>query len=181
MLLTSQINHENTALALAHVCTEAATGWILDMSYFTWICRHEYHATQATEQNCLCLEIKIILSTANPDVPHPPLNHILKWQIYLFSNTHRDGDSTTPLFQCFTTLSVNKFLLISNLHLSWFGQSEAASSNCVTCYVEEPDPPQLPALLGRWIQKVKKQRLCSSMALCSMTHPVPSHSSLGLS
>jgi len=37
-------------------------------------------------------------------------------------NTSRDGASTTSLgslFQCFTTLSVKKFFLISNLNLPW--------------------------------------------------------------
>jgi len=49
------------------------------------------------------------------------LNHDpehIKW----FLITSRDGDSTTSLgslFQCFTTLSVKKFFLISNLNLPW--------------------------------------------------------------
>jgi len=39
-----------------------------------------------------------------------------------FLNTSRDGDSTTSLgslFQCLTTLSVQKISLISNLYLPW--------------------------------------------------------------
>lgn len=42
--------------------------------------------------------------------------------ITLFLNISWDGDSTTSLrnmFQCFTTLSENKFSLISSLNLHW--------------------------------------------------------------
>ena len=67
------------------------------------------------------------LRSSSPTV-HPTtpclLNHnILKCHIYMFFwNTSRDRDSTTPLgsrFQCLTTLSVEKFFLISNLNLPW--------------------------------------------------------------
>ena len=54
-----------------------------------------------------------------------------------FSNTSRDGDSTTSLgslFQCLTTLSLKNFFLISNLNLT---QLEAIASCPITSYLGE--------------------------------------------
>jgi len=58
--------------------------------------------------------LKIVKSNHQPITTMPCL--------HIFFNTSRDGESITSLgslFQCFTTLSVKKFFLISNLNLPW--------------------------------------------------------------
>ncbi|KAK4832220.1 hypothetical protein QYF61_021067, partial [Mycteria americana] len=60
--------------------------------------------------------------TVNLALPSPPLNMSLSTTSTRLLNTSRDGNSTTSLgslFQCLTTLSVNKFFLISNLNPPW--------------------------------------------------------------
>lgn len=70
----------------------------------------------------------------------PPLNYVPKLYIYMFFlKTTRGGDSTTSLgslFQCCMSLSVSKFLIISNLDLSW-------------CNLK---PFPIVLLLGTWIK-----------------------------
>ena len=59
-----------------------------------------------------------------------------------FLNTFRNGDSTTylgSLCQYFTTLSENKFFLISNLNFLWYNKVITSHSITVT-WEERPTP-----------------------------------------
>lgn len=49
---------------------------------------------------------------------HPP-SHILKCHIHRILGISRDADSITALFQCLATLSMQKYLQISNLNLPY--------------------------------------------------------------
>ena len=67
------------------------------------------------EKSSKIIKFKRQPSTTMSAKPYPRVPYL-----HFFFNTSRDGDSTTSLgslFQCFTTLSVKKFFLISNLNL----------------------------------------------------------------
>jgi len=83
----------------------------------------------------------------------------------LVLNVSRNGASTTSLgnpFQCFTTLIVKNFFLISSLNLPCFslkplplhdlrGEDPASSSPAFASHVHSPGHRlSLPALLGHW-------------------------------
>ncbi|KAK4832719.1 LOW QUALITY PROTEIN: hypothetical protein QYF61_025208, partial [Mycteria americana] len=64
-------------------------------------------------------------------------------------NTCRDGDSTTSLgslFQCLTTLSLNKFFLISNLNLPWCNLRPFPLVLSLVTWEKRPTPPRYTLL-----------------------------------
>lgn len=97
---------------------------------YTWTTLYILYAAQDHIQN---LRVKTplhskpkvwapMLRSSSFILPSLPSNHVPRHHIYTSFITSRDEGSTTLLesqFQCFTTLSVKKISLVSNLKLSW--------------------------------------------------------------